>query len=101
MAEQYKQVPIDYYNVNLLLDFHIGLTISYSIMKITALMITAARAALGMKKKYGVNKLNDKIMRIPAILEKMWLMNSFGIILHFMGFLPVYIPPIGVRTPLA
>jgi len=52
-------------------------------MKITALMMTAARAALGMKKKYGVNKLNDKIMSIPEMLENVLSMNSFaGIILH-------------------
>lgn len=34
---------------NLLLDLHMGLTTSYSIMKITAQMMTAASAALGMK----------------------------------------------------
>jgi len=45
--------------------------------------MTAARAALGMKKKYGVNKLNDKIMSIPEIFENVLLMNKFGIILHF------------------
>lgn len=31
-----------------LLDFHIGLTTSYSIINITALMITAANDAFGM-----------------------------------------------------
>jgi len=40
---------LKYCDINLRLDFHIGLTISYSIMKITALIITAARAALGIK----------------------------------------------------
>lgn len=70
-------------------------------MKMTALIMTAARAALGMKKKYGVSKLNDKIMSIPKTFKNVLLMNGFGTILHLMRFLPVYIPPIGVRTPLA
>lgn len=62
--------------------------------------MTAARAALGIKKKYGVNKLNDKIMSKPKMFEDV-LMNGFTLVIHFMSILPVYIPPIGVRTPLA
>lgn len=64
-------------------------------------MITAARAALGIKKKYGVNKLNDKIMSKPKMFEDVSSMNGFALVIHFMSILPVYIPPIGVRTPLA
>jgi len=70
-------------------------------MKITALMMTAARAALGIKKKYGVNKLNDKIMSKPKTFEGVSLIHGFELVIYFMSILPVYIPPIGVRTPLA
>lgn len=48
-----------------LLDFHIGLTTSNSIMKITAHIITAAREAFGMNAKYGVRKLRARITKIP------------------------------------
>lgn len=48
-----------------LLDLHIGLTTSYSIIKITADIITAARDALGMKAKYGVRNPKAKRTMIP------------------------------------
>jgi len=53
-------------------------------MKITALMMTAAKAALGMKKKYGVNKLKDKIMSIPKMFEDVLLINGFEIVLYYI-----------------
>lgn len=40
-------------------------------------MMTAARAALGIKKKYGVNKLNDKIMSKPKMFKDVLLMKWF------------------------
>lgn len=57
-----------------LLDLHIGFTTSYSIIKMTALMITAAREALGMKAKYGVRKLKARITIMP---EKADFINTF------------------------
>lgn len=43
-----------------LLDLHMGFTTSYSIIKMTAHIITAARDAFGMNAKYGVRKLSAK-----------------------------------------
>ena len=62
----------------LLLDFHMGLTTSYSTLNITAVIMTAAKLAFGMKAHKG-NKTPSARMTSP----------------------PVTIPPMGVRTPEA
>ena len=63
---------------SLLLDFHIGLTTSYSTLKITAVMITAPKLALGMYAQKGISNARANITSAP-----------------------VQIPPPGVLTPLA
>ena len=47
-----------------------GFTTSYSIMKITAQMMTAANDAFGMKKKYGVRRPRANSIRIPIKKEE-------------------------------
>lgn len=80
-----------------LLVRHMGFTTSYSIMKITALMMTAAREALGIKAKYGVRKLSASRTITPGIKKDITKRER---LIKFC-LLPVMIPPSGVSTPLA
>ena len=43
----------------ILLDFHIGLMISYSTLKITAVIMTAAKVAFGMYAQNSIKNLKD------------------------------------------
>ena len=49
----------------LLLD-QMGSTTSYSTLKMTAVMMTAERLALGMKAQYGIKKARQRMTRAPV-----------------------------------
>ena len=49
----------------LLLD-QMGSTTSYSTLKMTAVMMTAERLALGMKAQYGMRKARQRMTRRPV-----------------------------------
>ena len=51
---------------NLLLDLHIGLITSYSTLKITAVIITAARLALGIYAQYGIIRPKVNMTKAPV-----------------------------------
>lgn len=52
-----------------LFDLHIGLTTSYSIMKITAQIIIAASDALGIYAKYGVRNPKANKTNTPEMIK--------------------------------
>ena len=51
--------PIKSILIVILLDFHIGLMISYSTLKITAVIMTAAKVAFGMYAQNSIKNLKD------------------------------------------